>query len=368
MKISKTFGQIAVVMDQWAPTFYAEDFDNVGLLVGRKSSNCNHILVTHDVTEAVVEEAITKGCQLIICFHPIIFSGLKKITGANYVEKAVLKAIENKIGIYATHTALDNHKKGISYLLGKSLGLKNQNILVPKKNTLCLLSTYVPKEAKEKVLSALHNAGAGQLGNYSHCSFSHVGEGQFKGNENSNPTIGAQGKITKIDEHHIQLVFKKHLQHRIISALNDVHPYEEVAYEIIAIENSQNEIGLGSIGNLPTPMDANSFLTHVKKELNLSFLRHSEKKDKKIEKVAVLGGSGSFAIGTAKAKGADAYVTADLKYHDFFQAEEEILLVDAGHYETEQDTKKLIVDYLSKKIPNFAITLSEVNTNPVKYF
>lgn len=368
MKISKTFGEISAIMDQWAPTFYAEDFDNVGLLVGRKSSECNRVLVTHDVTEAVVEEAIAKSCQLIICFHPIIFSGLKKITGANYVEKTVLKAIENKIGIYATHTALDNHNKGISYILGKALGLKNQSILVPKKNALSLLSTYVPKEASEKVLAALHEAGAGQLGNYAECSFTHAGEGQFVGNKKSTPSVGEKEKRTKLEEHHIQVVFKKHLQNKLIAALKDAHPYEEIAHEIIALDNSQNDIGLGSIGILSTPMETSSFLSHVKKELNLKYLRHSGETDKKIERVAVLGGSGSFAIGAAIANGADAYVTADLKYHDFFQAENQLLLVDAGHYETEQGTKKLIVDYLSKKIPNFAITLSEVNTNPVKYF
>ena len=368
MKISKTFGQIAALMDQWAPTFYAEDFDNVGLLVGRKSTPCNKILVTHDVSEEVVDEAIAKKCQLIICFHPIIFSGLKKITGANYVEKTVLKAIENKIGIYATHTALDNHKEGISYILGEAIGLKEQSILIPKKNTLSLLSTYVPVEAKVKVMDALHTAGAGSLGNYSHCSFSHAGEGQFKGNEASNPSLGEKENLTKVEEQHLQLVFKNHLQPKIIAALKEAHPYEEVAYEIIALENLQNDIGLGSIGTLPSALTPEDFLMLLKKELNLAFLRHSETTANKIEKVAVLGGSGSFAIQAAKAQGADALVTADLKYHDFFQAEKEILLVDAGHYETEQGTKKLIVDYLSKKIPNFAITLSEVNTNPVKYF
>ncbi len=364
MKISAITQQL----EQWAPLAYAEDFDNVGLLVGNKEANCENVLIAHDVSERVVEEAVEKKCQLIICFHPIIFKGLKSLTGKNYVEKTVIKALENKVAIYALHTALDNHKDGISYTLGKTLGLKNQRILLPKNNTLFHLTTYVPAAQKAIVLDALHNAGAGSLGQYSHCCFSVAGEGQFLGDENSAPYLGEKKSLTKVAEESIRVIVPKHCKKPVLDALLRSHPYESVAYELIEIENVNPTIGLGSIGELENPMALDVFLKHVKGALNVPAIRHSDSQKKRINKVAVLGGSGSFCINTAIAQGADALVTADLKYHDFFIPENDLLLVDAGHYETEHFTKKIIQEYLTKKIPNFAFTLSVVNTNPVKYF
>ena len=364
MKISAITHQL----DQWAPLAYAEDFDNVGLLVGNKETNCENVLIAHDVSMRVVEEAVEKKCQLIICFHPIIFKGLKSLTGKNYVEKTVIKAIENKIAIYALHTALDNHKKGISYALGETLGLKNQRILMPKKKTLLHLTTYVPVTHKAIVLDALHKAGAGSLGQYSHCSFSVTGEGQFLGDENSTPYLGEKKSLTKVAEESIRVIVPKHCKKPVLAALLDSHPYESVAYELIEVENLNPTIGLGSIGELENPMPLTIFLRHIKESLNVPTIRHNDSQKSQIKKVAVLGGSGSFCIDAAIAQGADALVTADLKYHDFFTPENNLLLVDAGHYETEHFTKKIIQEYLTKKIPNFAFTLSDVNTNPVKYF
>ena len=359
---------IIQTLEEWTPLSYAEDFDNVGLLVGDKNRICSGALITHDVTVAVVEEAIASNCNLIICFHPIIFKGLTSITGKNYVEKTVLKAIENKIAIYALHTALDNHEKGISYHLGKLLKLKQQRILIPQKNSLFHLTTYVPIAAKEELLTALHEAGAGNIGDYSHCSFSINGEGQFLPHENSSPNIGEKNSLTHVEESQLRLIVPKHAKNKVLKALSDTHPYETVAYELIAIENQHPNVGLGSIGQLEKPLALNDFLKHVKQALNVAYIRHSETHLKEIKTVAVLGGSGSFCIDAAKAQGADALVTADLKYHDFFSGENKLLLIDAGHYETEQFTKRIIHEYLTKKIPNFAFTLSEVNTNPVKYF
>ncbi|MGB1449702.1 MAG: Nif3-like dinuclear metal center hexameric protein [Flavobacteriaceae bacterium] len=360
--------QIIQTLENWAPLTYAEDFDNVGLLVGDKNRDCTAALITHDVSVDVVEEAIEKKCNLIICFHPIVFKGLTSITGKNYVEKTVLKAIENKIAIYALHTALDNHKEGISYHLGKLINLKEQEILIPQKNSLFHLTTYVPLEAKEAVLSALHQAGAGSIGSYSHCSFNVTGQGSFKPGQDSNPAIGEKEKITKVEESQIAVVVPKHAKNKVLSALEKSHPYEAVAYELVALENQHPGVGLGSIGKLEKPLKRDNFLHHLKNTLNIPYLRHSEIRNKEITTVAVLGGSGSFCIDAAIAKGADALVTADLKYHDFFRAEKQLLLVDAGHYETEQFTKRIIHEYLTKKIPNFAFTLSQLNTNPVKYF
>lgn len=359
---------IIQTIEEWTPLSYAEDFDNVGLLVGDKNRSCSGALITHDVSVAVVEEAITSNCNLIICFHPIIFKGLTSITGKNYVEKTVLKAIENKITIYALHTALDNNEKGISYHLGKLLKLKQQRILIPQKNSLFHLTTYVPIAAKEELLTALHEAGAGNIGDYSHCSFSINGEGQFLPHENSSPNIGEKNSLNHVEKSQLRLIVPKHAKNKVLKALSDTHPYETVAYELIAIENQHPNVGLGSIGQLEKPLALNDFLKHVKQALNVAYIRHSETHLKEIKTVAVLGGSGSFCIDAAKAQGADALVTADLKYHDFFSGENKLLLIDAGHYETEQFTKRIIHEYLTKKIPNFAFTLSEVNTNPVKYF
>ena len=364
MKISN----IIAVLEQWTPLVYAEDFDNVGLLVGDRNSTCEGVLIAHDASEAVIDEAVQKNCQIVVCFHPIIFKGLTSLTGKNYVERTVIKAIENKIAIYATHTALDNHKEGISYELGQCLGLTNQRILLPQKNTLLHLSTYVPVNKKEAVLNALHEAGAGSIGNYSHCSFSVLGEGRFTPGENSNPKLGEKESATKVEEELIKVVVRKHQKIAVLSALKNSHPYESAAYELVQLENQQNEIGLGSIGELKEPMDEASFLAHIKTVLNIPQIRHSTLLKKTVKRVAVLGGSGAFCIDAAKAQGADALVTADLKYHDFFKAENQVLVVDAGHYETEHFTKKIIHGYLTKKIPNFAFTLSETNTNPVQYF
>lgn len=360
--------QIIQILEEWAPTTYAEDFDNVGLLVGDKNRSCTAALITHDVTVAVVEEAIANNCNLIVCFHPIIFKGLTSLTGKNYVEQTVLKAIENKIAIYALHTALDNHEFGISYHFGHLLSLTKQRILIPQKNSIFHLTTYVPVSDKEKLLTALHDAGAGNLGNYSHCSFAIEGKGRFLPHENSTPAIGEKDKMTHVKEEQINVIIPKHVKNAVMSALKAAHPYETIAYELVAVENQHPNVGLGSIGELESPMDISSFLKLVKNNLKVPYIRHSKYEQKNIKTVAVLGGSGSFCIEDAKAQGADALVTADLKYHDFFKAEKGLLLVDAGHYETEQFTKRIILEYLTKKIPNFAFTLSEVNTNPVKYF
>ena len=360
--------QITSLLEQWSPLAYAEDFDNVGLLVGEHAWACSGVLVTHDVTEAVVQEAIDKQLNLIICFHPILFQPLKKITGKNYVERVVMKAIENRIGIYAVHTALDNHRHGVSYQLGALLGLQQQRILIPQKNALFQLTTYVPIDAKDRVLRALHEAGAGQLGEYTQCGFSTEGIGQFKGSAQSNPTIGQQESLSEVPETCLTVVVPKHTQKKVLEGLFSSHPYESPAYALVELLNDHPDVGMGSIGELEQPMAIEAFLTWIQQQLHIPHLRHSAPKGTMIQKVAVLGGSGSFCIGPAMAQGADALVTADLKYHDFFKADKNLLLVDAGHYETEHFTKKIIHDYLTKKIPNFAITLSAVQTNPVKYF
>lgn len=354
-------------LEALSPLAYAEDFDNVGLLVGNKNDKVTGILVTLDTLEAVVDEAIDNDCNLIVSFHPIIFKGLKKINGKSYVERVVIKAIKHGIAIFAIHTALDNAMQGVNAMICEQLGIQNPNILIPQAGTIKKLTTYVPKNELDSLRSALFEAGGGAIGNYNECSFNVEGTGTFNGNATSNPTLGTKGEFHEEEEVKLTMIFAKHLESKILQTLFKVHSYEEVAYEVITVENKNQDIGMGMIGELETPVSSVDFLQMLKDKMNSGCVRHSKILDKPIKKVAVLGGSGSFAISAAKAHGADAFVTSDLKYHDFFQAEDSILLADVGHYESEQYTKNLLVSYLTKKIPNFAIILSKTNTNPVKY-
>lgn len=355
-------------LETLAPLNYAEDFDNVGLLTGDSSQECTGILVTLDTLEEVVEEAIEQNCNLIVSFHPIIFSGLKKLTGSNYVEKAVLKAIKNDIAIFAIHTALDNHFKGVNDRICEELKLSNRKVLLPQKSTIKKLLTFVPTAQADAVREALFAAGAGTIGNYDHCSFNITGKGTFKGNEDSNPVIGQKGETHFEEETQIGVTFPKHLEKGIIKALFKSHPYEEVAYEVTSLENMNQHIGIGMTGELEKEMPEIEFLKLVKDKFGSGCIRHSELLGKPIKKVAVLGGSGAFAIEKAKNAGADIFLTADLKYHDFFKAEKKLVVADIGHYESEQFTKNLLGSYLKKKFANFAIVLSNTDTNPIKYF
>lgn len=351
-----------------APLAYAEDFDNVGLLVGNADNETTGVMVCHDALESVIDEAAYKKCNLVVCFHPILFTGLKKITGKNYTERAVIKAIKNDIAIYAVHTALDNHKHGVNKIFCNALGLLNTSILIPKENFIRKLVTYTIPENMEKLRNALFDAGAGSIGNYENCSFNSQGIGTYQGTEGSNPAIGEPGEFVEGQEIKIEVTFEKHLEAKILKALFANHVYEEVAYELYTLQNRHQNIGLGMVGELETPMDEKEFLNFVKEKMQAEGIRHSAFTGQKVKKVAVLGGSGSFAIKNAIAAGADAYITADLKYHQFYEAEGRLLLADIGHFESERYTKNYIVDYLTKKIPNFAFILSEENTNPVKYF
>lgn len=370
MKIS----EIISILEEMAPLGYAEDFDNVGLIVGQADLEATGILVCHDALESVVNEAISCNCNLIVCFHPILFSGIKKWTGKNYVERAVMKAIKNDIAIYAVHTALDNHQEGVNKIFCNQLGLQNTSILIPKKQYIRKLITYTTPENAAIIRHSLFEAGAGSIGNYDQCSFNSSGFSTYRGNENSQPVVGQKGIVTTTDEVKIEVIFEKHLEQKIIKTLLQNHIYEEVAYEIYETQNVHQNIGLGMIGKLEKPMDGLAFLKMVKQLMGTEGIRYSGNTDKKVQKIAVLGGSGSFAISNAISAGADVFLTADLKYHQYYEAENKLILVDIGHFESERFTKNYIFDYLTKKIINFAdllpkggIMLSKENTNPVKY-
>ncbi|MEM8764873.1 MAG: Nif3-like dinuclear metal center hexameric protein [Bacteroidota bacterium] len=363
-----TVKDVGQILEGLAPLKHAEDFDNVGLLVGNANAEVSGILVTLDTLENVVDEAVEKKCNLIVSFHPILFSGIKKLTGATYVERVLIKCIAHGISIYCVHTALDNSPLGVNHKICEVLGLQNTEVLIPKKGTLKKLTTYVPEAKADEVAQALFEAGAGAMGKYQDCSFRTSGTGTFKAMEGASPAKGNVGKHHQEPEVQLNMVYSFELEHKIVRALLEAHPYEEVAYELITLDNPQPYLGMGRVGTLPEPLSETNFLELLKEKFNLNMVRHSQFLEKPIQKVAVLGGSGAFAIGAAKAAGADAFMTADLKYHQFFQAENQILLTDVGHFESEQFTKQLLVDYLTKKMPSFAVSLAESITNPIKYF
>ncbi len=352
----------------FAPLEYAEEYDNVGLIVGDENQVINGVLITLDTTEEVVDEAKALNCNLIISFHPIIFSGIKKLNPDNYVNKTVIKAIKNDIAIYAIHTALDNSFQGVNRKICEKLDLKNPKILIPKKQCIKKLTTYVPTKHADNLREKLFEVGAGNIGNYSHCSFNLEGQGSFEGNEDSNPVIGNRHETHYEKETQINITFDKHLEQKVLHQLFLHHPYEEVAYEVETLDNSNQQLGLGMIGEFDEAKTEDQFFKLLKDTFYTPVLKHSKRLDKPIKNVAVLGGSGASAIKNAIHSKADAYVTADLKYHDFFKAENKILLVDIGHFESEQFTKELLYTYINENFTNFALVLSNTNTNPVQYY
>lgn len=350
-----------------APLAYQESYDNSGLITGSPDWEVKGILITLDCVEEVVDEAIEKGCNLIVAHHPIIFKGLKKLTGANYVERTVICAIRNDIAIYAIHTNLDNVRNGVNRKICEVLGLQNLRILSPKKQLLKKLVTFVPVEDTDRVVKALHEAGAGNMGNYSECSFRVEGVGSFKPDEAASPAIGEANKQEFVRENRAEIIFPAHLEGKVIQALFRSHPYEEPAYDLLSLDNEDRETGSGMTGELPHPVPEQEFLRFLKERMNLSCLRYTLLLGQEIKKVAVCGGSGSFLLKEAIRSGAQVFITADFKYHEFFDAEKRIIIADVGHYESEVFTKDLILELLKKKFANIALVLSKVVTNPIRY-
>lgn len=360
--------EVTNFLESIAPLHFQEGYDNSGLLIGHPKTSVKAVLITLDCDEEVVEEAIELGCNLIIAHHPIIFSGIKKINGNNYVERTIIKAIKNDIAIYAIHTNLDNVVNGVNGKIAGKLGVENCKVLSPKKDLLRQLVVYCPISDAEKVRNTLFKSGAGDIGNYDECSFTSIGEGTFRANEGSNPHLGELGERHKEKEEKIEVIFPKHKQQSIVLAMKNIHPYDEVAYQIYILDNVYENIGSGVVGELPKAMDSKAFLELLKSNMKTDCVRHSKLVKNQIKKVAICGGSGSFLLSNAKKEKADIFITADFKYHEFFDAEDDIIIADIGHYESEQFTKDLIYDLLTKKFSKFAIQLSKVNTNPIKYF
>jgi dinuclear metal center YbgI/SA1388 family protein len=360
--------EIIFFLESVAPPALQESYDNAGLLSGNNQWECTGIITTLDATEQIVQEAIEKKCNLIVAHHPVIFGGLRKITGKNYVEKTIISAIKNDIAIYAIHTNLDNVFHGVNAAFADKLGLINRVILQPKNETLKKLFTFVPVEQAEKVRSSIFAAGGGHISNYSECSFNSPGQGTFKPGAGTNPFTGKIGERHTGEEIKMEMIFPAWLENNILATLFNTHPYEEVAFDIIALENQNQQVGSGLIGELPELLDEQQFLAVLKDKFGLSVIKHTLLTGKPVKKVALCGGAGSFLIGKAVASGADFYITGDIKYHEYFDANNRLVIADIGHFESEQFTINLLFDILSQKFPTFAVLKTGVKTNPVHYF
>lgn len=358
---------IIQIIEQLAPIPLQEDYDNSGVQVGDVSREAEGALLCIDVTENVVEEAISLGCNLIIAHHPLVFRAVKKITGQNYIERCLIKAIKNDIVVYAAHTNLDNATGGVNYRLAQMLGLQNVRILSPKPDSLLKLVTFVPDSHTDNVRNALFKAGAGNIGDYDSCSYNISGEGSFRANENANPFVGKTGEIHFEKEIRIETILPKFKQDEVLRALLAVHPYEEPAYDFYPLANSWEQAGSGIVGSLAEPMSEQEFLYLLKDVFQLSTIQHTKMQNKEIRDVAICGGSGAFLIPNAIGYGADAFVTGEARYNDFYDVEDRILLAVVGHYESEICTKDIFYDVISKKYSNFALHKSAFDSNPVKY-
>lgn len=361
-------GAIIRHLEALAAPVLQESYDNAGLITGSPDWTCTGILVALDATEPIIREAREKGCNLVVAHHPIVFGGLKKINGKNYVEQTIIRAIKDDIAIYAIHTNLDNVAEGVNGRLAGRLGLINTRILAPKENTLRKLCTFVPTAHAEKLRQALFDAGAGHIGKYDECSFGAEGTGTFRAGAGTNPFVGEQGVRHTEPELKLEMLFPAPLQSAVLQALHSNHPYEEVAYDIVPLLNTHPGIGSGMLGEWPEAITETAFLEKIQTVFGTPVIRHSPLTGRPVHKVAICGGAGSFLISKALAAGADAFITADLKYHEFFDANNRLLLADPGHFETEQFTIGLLQEVLAKKFPTFAVLKTEVETNPVRYF
>ncbi len=360
--------EITRILEHLAPLSLQESYDNAGLQVGDREMEVSGVLITIDVTEQVLDEAASLGFNLVISHHPVIFGGLKSITGSSAAERVVRKAIKKDIAIYSGHTNFDAAPGGVNSAMANRLGLVNQKVLDPIGDLLKKLVVFVPGEHLEKVRSAMFEAGAGHIGAYDSCSFNLEGKGTFRGSDKTNPFVGRKGELHQEPETRVETILPGYIMGRVVKEMIAAHPYEEVAYDIYPLENVFEGAGSGMTGELEEPMDEEIFMNFVKDRFGVSVIRHSALLGKPVKKVAVCGGSGSFLLRKARSSGADVFVTGDIKYHQFFDADGKIVVMDIGHFESEQFTRELFYDLLMKNFPKFAVRISETDTNPIKYF
>jgi dinuclear metal center YbgI/SA1388 family protein len=359
--------EICHFLDNAIPLSYQEDYDNAGLQVGDGESETDSAILAIDVTGEVLNETVANKCGLIISHHPLIFTPVKRITGRSQVERIIAGAVKNNIAIYSAHTNLDNLENGVSKKMAEKLSLKNVRTLAPLNSRLLKLVTFVPETHIERVREAVFGAGAGVIGNYDSCSYNVTGYGTFRGNGNTSPFVGEKGKLTRQEEVRFETILLSHNKEAVIDALLASHPYEEVAYDIYQLENQYSGAGSGCVGELPSPLPAIDFLLHLAAVFDARGIRYAPARERMISKVALCGGAGIGLLGDAVRSGADAFITGDVKYHDFFRAEGTILLADIGHFESEKFSTEILYDLIIKKFPTFALRFSETNTNPINY-
>lgn len=365
--IDMTVQSICRIIEEFAPLALQESYDNAGLLVGLPQMEVSGILICIDVTEEIVDEAICKNCNMILSHHPLIFGGLKRITGQNEVQRFVIKAIKNDIAIYAAHTNIDNVLHGVSGRMAEKIGLQHVSVLQPKQGFLSKLVTFVPQDHAEKVRNALFEAGAGNIGNYDSCSYNMQGFGTFRASENATPFVGKTGEIHSEPETRVEVILPQYAESAVLKALLSTHPYEEPAFDLIPLKNKWKEAGSGVVGELPEAEEAEAFLLRLKEIFHVPAIRHTRLTGKKIKRIALCGGSGSSFLADAIRADADVFISGDFKYHEFFNAEGKIVIADIGHYESEQFTKELFYEIITKKLPTFAIQISDIKTNPINF-
>ncbi|WP_409251390.1 Nif3-like dinuclear metal center hexameric protein [Bacillus sp. SCS-153A] len=364
--------EIISLFETLAPKELAEEGDKIGLQIGRLNQKVDKVMVTLDVLEEVVDEAIEKGVNLIIAHHPPLFRSLKAVRTDTVQGRMIEKLIKNDISVYAAHTNLDVAKGGVNDLLAEALGLKETKLLLPTyKEKLKKIAVFVPEEDAAKVRKALGDAGAGHIGNYSHCSFSMEGTGRFLPGEGTNPHIGEQGILEEVNEVKIESIYPSHLEKKVMKALFTSHPYEEVAYDVIPLENEGESLGLGRVGKLDSPMSLEKFAAYTKEKLQVDNVRVTGNLTDSIQKVAVLGGDGNKFIHHAKFSGADVFVTGDLYYHT---AHDAMMLglnvLDAGHH-IEKVMKEGVARWMTEKSREKGMAVeylvSKVNTDPFTF-
>lgn len=359
--------QLTAYLEERFPLNLQEDYDNSGLQLGDPSMEITRVLVALDCTEAIVKEAIETGSNVILVHHPILFKGIKRIGVSTEIERIIRQCIKHDIAIYAIHTNLDNHIDGVNAKIAETIGLTQCRILQPKQNTLFKLVVYTPIDSEERVHQAICAAGAGNIGNYYNCGYATHGTGTFTPNEKANPTIGEAHVPTRLEEAKMEYLLEKNNIGAVLSAMKAAHPYEEVAYDLIALENINTQVGSGMIGQLPTPMDELEFLGHLKQAFNCGVVKYTALQQKPIRTVALCGGAGSFLLAQAIQQNADIFISGDFKYHEFFGVENKIVIADIGHYESEQYTSALLVEIIREKFPTFAVQLTVNNTNPINF-
>lgn len=360
--------EIIQVLEQWAPPVLQEEYDNCGLQTGDADAEVTEALVTLDCTEEVVAEAVRNKCGLIIAHHPVIFKGIKSLTGRNDVERTVLAAVRANVAIYAIHTNLDNVIDGVNGEIASRLGLKPLHVLDPKPGQLLKLATFVPRDHAEAVREALFAAGAGHVGAYDECSFNSEGTGTFRAGEGTSPFVGKKGERHAEAEVRVEVLCPASVQQPVLEAMRAVHPYEEVAYDLCPLANRHQGVGSGLVGEWEQPLAEKDFLVKLKAVFGPPAIRHTALTGKPVKRVALCGGSGAFLIGKAMAAGADAFLTGDVKYHEFFLPEGRMLLADIGHFESERFTPSLIQSRLAGILATFATRLSKTGTNPIHFF